>query len=42
MRACENFGRTSAPFLQQCVQVKLGPNVGEPDIVGPTVSVGST
>jgi hypothetical protein len=24
MRACENFGRTSAPFLPQCVQVKLG------------------
>ena len=24
MRACENFGRTSAPFLPQCIQVKLG------------------
>jgi hypothetical protein len=24
MRVCENFGRTSAPFLPQRVQVKLG------------------
>ena len=24
MRVCENFGRTSAPFLPQHVQVKLG------------------
>jgi hypothetical protein len=31
MRACENFGRTAAPFLPQCVQVKLGSMSGEPD-----------
>ena len=36
---CANFGRTSAPRLPQREQVKLG-FVGEPDIVGPAVSVG--
>ena len=40
MRMCENFGRTSAPFLPQRVQVKVWFDVGEPDIVGPAVGVG--
>ena len=39
MRECEKFGRTSAPFLPQHVQVNLD-SMSELHIVGPAIGVG--